>query len=113
MSKAKIKVLLQHTHRRWIKSHPNATLNDLKEYLEAVMDEISHFDPDDTIADYQDDLSEDALEYFCDWGDLADPAMGDDEPATFEYRQGNLDDDMMNVEEAIEALGGSCRLRTR
>jgi putative heme iron utilization protein len=115
MTKVQIKTDIQHTHQRWIKSHPNSTLNDLKEYLEAVMDELLCFCPEDTIADYQDDLSEDALEYLCDWGegDLADLVMGDDEPATFEYRQGNLEEDIMNVEEAIETLGGSYRLRTR
>ncbi len=113
MTKVQIKTDVQRTHRRWIKSHPKATLNDLKEYLEGVLDEVLTFDQEATIADYQDELSEDALEYLSDWGDLADPVMCDDEPATFEYREGNLEEDIQNVEEAIETFGGSFRLRTR
>ena len=104
---------IRHTHRRWIKTHPKATLDDLKTYLQEVMDEVLTFDPEDTIADHQDELSEDALAYLSDWGDLASGVMADDEPATFEYREGNLQDDLMAVEKAIEEFGGSHRLRTR
>jgi hypothetical protein len=106
-------IQVERTYRRWIKRHRNATLDDLKRYLEGVLDEVLTFDPEATIADYQDELSEDALEYLSDWGDLACGVMANDEPATFEYREGNLEDDILEVEEAIEKFGGSCRLRPR
>jgi len=58
-------------------------------------------------------LSEDAYDYFADWGDIACGPTDGEEPATFGYREGNLEDDILDVERAIETFGGSFRLRPR
>ncbi len=89
----------------WIAANPQGTLAELREFLESVYNEFLAYDPDDFIADHIHELCE-AHGYVWDFGDPSDPVSGDD-PPTFSYRLGNLDDDITNVEELIEIRGES------
>ena len=81
------------SHHTWIASHPKGTLGDLAEFVDSVKAELLNYDPDELIADHIDDLG-DAADYLADWGDLSEPVC-DDELATFEYRLGNIQDDII------------------
>lgn len=89
----------------WITANPSGTLEELLALLESVRDECDCFDEDDLIVDHADDLSSDANDYLSSWGDLSE-LVDDEMPATFGYRQDNLDEDIGFVEELYDSLGG-------
>lgn len=81
------------------------TIGELLTLLREVEDEMESYDGDALIADHWDELTI-AAEYQSMFGD---PSDWDDDcyKLTFEYRLANVEDDIMYVEQLIEALGPS------
>jgi hypothetical protein len=99
-----------HNHRKWIRSHPSANLGDLLQYLEQVQDELLAFDYDDVLAEIIDELG-DAADWLSEWGSIEVHIDGLDEPATVGYRLDNVEEDIREVEELIEGLGESYKVK--
>lgn len=89
----------------WIEQNPEGTLFELLDVLESIQRDFERFDDDSVIADHLDDLMGDSEEYLMMWGNPSEPVCGD-ELATFGYRHENLEEDLMNVSELIDSLGG-------
>lgn len=99
------------TNRFWVEEHPQGTLSDLLQFLQSVQSECERFDDDDVIAEYEDELSTEAHDYFSSWDDFSEPDE-DDDPATFGYRRDNLDEDIESVHTLYAALGGDVIVAT-
>ncbi len=95
-------------HRKWIKNNRSATLADLQRFLQDVADEFDGFDQNALIADFFDELG-DAADYLSEW---ADPTTDGEEPVTFEYRLANVEEDIQHVEELIELVGDSFKVKS-
>jgi len=91
---------------KWRKSNPTATLGDLLQFLERVQDELLAFDSDNVLLEIEGELS-DAADWLATWGPIESHVDGDGEPATVGYRIEELEEDIGEVEELIEALGES------
>jgi hypothetical protein len=97
-------------HHRWIKSNPSANLGDLLQYLEVVKEELEAFGDDDVLAEIINELG-DAYGYLLDFDPVDEPVDGDEELATVRYRLDNVEEDISDVEELIEALGVSFQVK--
>ena len=95
-------------HRKWIKNNRSATLADLHRFLQDVAEEFDGFDQDALIADHFEELS-DAADYLSEW---ADPTTDGEEPVTFEYRLANVEEDIGHVEDLIELVGDSFKVKS-
>ena len=95
-------------HRKWIKNNRSATLADLRLFLQDVADEFDGYDENALIADHFDDLCF-AAEYLSEW---ADPTTDGEEPVTFEYRFANVEEDIQHVEDLIELVGASFKVKS-
>lgn len=87
----------------WRKSNPMANLGELLEFLERAKDELLSFNGDDLLLEIENELSE-AADYLATW-EKKSGYMDNEEPATVDYRLENLEEDIGEVEELIEALG--------
>lgn len=96
--------------QKWIKSYPTATLGDLLQYLERVQDELLAFNYDDVLAAIIDELG-DAADWLGEWGSIEVHVDSDDAPATVEYRLDNVEEDISTVEELIDSLGESYKVK--
>lgn len=94
-----------HAHQKWVKANFTATLADLRQFLEDVYEEFCQYDESEVIADHMEELGA-AGDYLSEWADHPD----DDEPATFGYREGNLDEDIRMVDDLIELVGESFKV---
>lgn len=104
-----IKILKMECGRKfasWRKSNPTATLGDLLQFLERAKDELLDFNGDDVLVEIESELS-DAADWLATWGPIESHVDGDGEPATVWYRVEELEQDIGEVEELIEALGES------
>ncbi len=81
----------------WIASHPTATLTDLRQFLQDVDDEFLSYDGSELLADNVDELGV-AAEYLREFSEIEDDQ-------TFDYRLGNLEEDIQQVGELIELVG--------
>ena len=90
---------------KWRKWNPTATLGELFQFLERAQDELLSFNGDDLLVEIEGDLS-DAADYLATW-DQNEALLDDEEPATVDNRLGNMEEDIGEVEELIEALGES------
>ena len=97
-------------HHRWIKSNPSANLGDLLHHLEGVQEELEAFNDDDILAEIINELS-DAYSYLLDFDPVDEPVDGDEELATVRYRLDNVEEDISDVEELIEAMGVSFQVK--
>ena len=95
---------------KWIKAHTSANLGDLLQYLERVQDELLTFNYDDVLAEIINELG-DAADWLGEWGPIESHVDGDGEPATVWYRVEELEEDIGEVEELIEALGESFQVK--
>jgi hypothetical protein len=89
----------------WRKWNPTATLGELLEFLEQAQDELLSFNGDDLLLEIENELS-DAADYLATW-EKKSGYMDNEDPATVDYRLENLEEDIGEVEELIEALGES------
>ena len=94
-------------HRKWITNNRSATLADLRQYLEDVAEEFQGYDEDALIADHFGELG-DAADYLSEWGD---PTTDGEEPVTFEYRLANVEEDIQHVDDLIELVGESFKVK--
>lgn len=90
----------------WRKWNPTATLGELLQFLERAQDELLSFNGDDVLVEIESELS-DAADWLATWGPIESHVDGDGEPATVGYRVEELEEDIGEVEELIEALGES------
>ncbi len=104
-----IKRMTGRHHHRWIESHPSANLGDLLPYLEGVQSELLDFNTDDVLAEIINELDA-AADWLSEW-EPVDVHVDGDEPATVELRLGNIEEDIEVVEELIEALGVSFKVK--
>jgi hypothetical protein len=95
-------------HHVWIAGHPEGSLGELADFLESVESELLDYDGNELVADCIDDMV-DAADYLADFEEPSEPVCNDD-LATIEYRLGNIEDDIMNVDELIEIVGRSCKV---
>lgn len=89
----------------WRKWNPTATLGELLQFLERAQDELLSFNGDDLLMEIEDELS-DAADYLATW-EQQTGYMDDEEFVDVDYRLANIDEDIGEVEELIEALGES------
>ena len=89
----------------WRKWNPTATLGELMPVLERAQDELLSFNGDDLLVEIEGDLS-DAADYLATW-EQKTGYMDDEEYADVDYRLANVEEDIGEVEELIEALGES------
>ncbi len=87
----------------WRKWNPTATLGELLQFLERAKDELISFNGDDLLLEIEAELS-DAADYLDTW-EKKTGYMDNEDPATVDYRLENLEEDIGEVEELIEALG--------
>ena len=93
-------------HHRWIKSNPSANLGNLLQYLEGVKKELEAFNDDDVVSEIINELG-DAYDYLLGFDPVDEPVHGDEKLATVRYRLDDVEGDIGEVEELIEALGES------
>jgi midasin (ATPase involved in ribosome maturation) len=105
---ARCKETVYRAHKKWIKNNRSATLADLRQFLSDVADEFDGFEEDALIADHFGELWHGA-DYLSEW---ADPTTDSDEPVTFEYRLANVEEDIGNVEDLIELVGDSFKVKS-
>ncbi len=91
---------------KWRKSNPTATLGDLLQFLERAQDELLAFNGDDLLMEIESELS-DAADWLATWGPIDGHVDGDGQPATVEYRIEELEQDIGELKEFIEAIGKS------
>lgn len=89
----------------WRKWNPTATLGELMQFLERAQDELLSFNGDDLLVEIESDLS-DAADYLDTW-EKKTGYMDDEEFADVDYRLANVEEDIGEVEELIEAVGES------
>lgn len=87
----------------WRKWNPTANLGELLQFLERAKDELLSFNDDDVLVEIEAELS-DAADYLDTW-EKKTGYMDNEDPATVDYRLENLEEDIGEVEELIEALG--------
>lgn len=95
---------------QWRKWNPSATLGELLQFLERAQDELLSFNGDDVLVEIEGELS-DAADWLATWGPIESHVDGDGEPATVGYRVEELEEDIGQVEELIEALGVSFQVK--
>lgn len=105
---ARSKETVYRAHRKWIKNNRSATLADLRQFLSDVADEFDGFDDDALIADHFGELWHGA-DYLSEW---ADSTTDGEEPVTFEYRLANVEEDIGNVEDLIELVGPTYKVKS-
>lgn len=91
---------------KWRKWNPTATLGELLQFLERAQDELFSFNSDDVLMEIESELS-DAADWLATWGPIESHVDGDGEPATVGYRVEELEEDIREVEQLIEAFGDS------
>ena len=89
----------------WRKWNPTATLGELLQFLEQAQDELLSFNGDDLLMEIEGELS-DAADYLATWVQQTG-YMDGEEFADVDYRLANVEEDIGEVEELIEALGES------
>lgn len=89
----------------WRKWNPTATLGELLQFLELAQDELLSFNGDDLLMEIEGELS-DAADYLATW-EQQTGYMDGEELADVDYRLANVEEDIGEVEELIEALGES------
>lgn len=89
----------------WRKWNPTATLGELLQFLELAQDELLSFNGDDLLMEIEGELS-DAADYLATW-EQQTGYMDGEEFADVDYRLANVEEDIGEVEELIEALGDS------
>lgn len=94
--------------RSWIDADMVSTLGDLQALLQEVEDEMTCFDSEALIVDHWDELGV-TSDYVSLWGDPSERDE-DEDALTFEYRLGNLEEDLRYVEELIDGLGRTFKL---
>lgn len=94
--------------RSWIDAEMVSTLGDLQVLLQEVEDEMTCFDSEALIVDHWDELGA-ASEYVSLWGDPSE-RDADEDPLTFQYSLGNLEEDLRYVEELIDGLAESFKI---
>ena len=94
--------------RSWIDADMVSTLGDLQALLQEVEDEMTCFDTEALIVDHWDELGV-TSDYVSLWGDPSERDE-DEDALTFEYRLGNLEEDLRYVEELIDGLGRTFKL---
>ena len=93
-------------HHRWIKSNPSAKFGDLLQYLEGVKKELEAFNDDDVVSEIINELG-DAYDYLLGFDPVDGPVDGVERLATVRYRLDDVEGDIGEVEELIEAIGKS------
>ncbi len=88
----------------WRKSNPKATLGEMLEFLESAQYELLSFNGNDVLVEIEGELC-DAVDWLATWGPIDGHVDDDGQPATVEYRIEELEEDIGQVEELIEALG--------
>lgn len=86
----------------WNGDAPIETLEDLRDLLVEVQEEMEEFDGEDLISEHLDELylTRDYESLFTEPGD-------DNDPVTFNDRMGYVEEDIEHLEELIEGLGES------
>lgn len=97
------------SHGKWIGNNPKATLGNLLSFLRGVEEEFLNFDEDDILADICNELG-DAAHYLNEFEDFNKPFSGDELP-TVGYRSDDLNDDIDQVEDLIELVGETFKVR--
>ena len=87
----------------WRKWNSTATLGELLQFLERAQDELLSFNGDDLLVEIEGYLS-DAADYLATW-EQKTGYMDDDNFADVHCRLANLEEDIGEVEELIEAFG--------
>ena len=93
-------------HHRWIKSNPSANLGNLLQYLEGVKKELEAFNDDDVVSEIINEL-DDAYDYLVGLDSVDGPVDGVEKLATVRYRLDDVEGDIGEVKELIEAIGKS------
>jgi hypothetical protein len=93
-------------HHRWIKSNPSANLGNLLQYLDGVKKELEAFNDDDVVSEIINEL-DDAYDYLLGLDPVDGPVDGDEKLATVRYRLDDVEGDISEVKELIEAIGKS------
>ena len=109
------KRMIGRKHHRWIKSNPSANLGNLLQYLEGVKKELEAFNDDDVVSEIINELG-DAYDYLLGFDPVDGPVDGVEKLATVRYRLDDVEGDIGEVKELIEAIGKSFsvkRLPTR
>jgi len=100
-----MKSFFRHDFRLWLAERPEATLGDLREWLEEVHDQCLEFVwDDDPPIEETDDIPHELDEYLSYWDDH--------DGECFSYREANVEEDIMNVDEYIEELGSETKLNS-
>lgn len=89
----------------WRKWNPTATLGELLQLLERAQDELLDFNGDDLLVEIEGELSA-AADYLDTW-EQKTGYMDGEEVADVDCRLANIEEDIGEVEELIEALGDS------
>jgi hypothetical protein len=100
------KRMIGRKHHRWIKSNPSANLGNLLQYLEGVKKELEAFNDDDVVSEIINEL-DDAYDYLLGFDPVDEHVDGDEKLATVRYRLDDVEGDIGEIEELIEALGES------
>lgn len=105
-----LKQAVRNSHGKWIGNDPKATLGDLLSFLRDVEEEFLNFDDDDLLADIGDELG-DAADYLNEFEDFHTPIDSDGELPTVGYRAANVEEDIEQVEELIELVGVTFKVK--
>lgn len=92
-------------HEQWIKANPDKTLGHLKSRIDEAYEQCLDWpDPDQHVED-TDDIPEPLASELELW-DNSDPLC------TFECRQANFEEFVMELEELVEEMGAGCKVST-
>ena len=105
-----LKEAVSNSHGKWIGNNPKATLGDLLSFLRSVEEEFLNFDDEDILADIGDELG-DAADYLNEFDDFNKPIDSDGELPTVGYRAANVEEDIEQVEELIELVGETFKVK--
>lgn len=105
-----LKETVGNSHGKWIGRHPKFTLGDLLAFLRGVEEEFLTFDADDILADMGNELG-DAADYLNEFEDFNKPIDSDGALPTVGYRAANVEEDIEQVEELIELVGESFKVK--
>ena len=93
----------RHDFRFWLEKRPKGTLAQLQKWLEKVHDQCSKFvDGNDPPIEQTKKIPSPLCEYLNYWADH--------DGECFSYREANIEEDIMNVEEFIKDLGPKTKL---
>lgn len=92
---------IRNVHKRWLSLHPDATAEQLLEFLQWVLDDLQEWAETMPISSIIHHLSDDSVEYIKTFGDLS---------ATVDERAGNIADDIEAVESLIAEHGAWVKL---